>query len=568
MILLRTLLPLLALCLFLPPNGLSQWSNNSAVNTPVCTISDASFSQILRTCSDGAGGVLLVWGDKRKEKTNIGGDLFVQRLNALGIPQWTTNGVMICDTTGEQYAPCIISDNAGGAIIAWVDARTGQYTGNIYVQHVDAPGQALWGRQGKQITTGNTWFNPSIASDGAGGAFIAYRYGVVPAGIYAQRISSDGTVLWAANGITISPSGYHDYPVIAADDSGGAHIAWLFTRSDGAYNGYIQRITSSGVKRFTTNGVAFRVQAATQGRPLLENMGGGEALVAWYDERASTRQVFVQRFTWNGTAKFAAGGKAVTDGLMDAYYLVMSKDGVGGVFIAYMYGNVLRAIGVKGDGLVRWDSSAGVVLCSAANERSFGSILNVEPGRAVVAWSDKRASTMTDYNADLYAQTIDTLGHSDWTTDGISFTTAARDQFVPVLVPTGSHAVIAAWMDDRTGNASGAKFNIYAQRIDSQGGLTGVVGEGSVPAQCSLIQNFPNPFNPTTVVSYQVSVVSVVSLRVYDLLGREVATLVNEERMPGTYSVKWNADGMASGIYFYQLRAGGAVITRKMVLMR
>jgi hypothetical protein len=233
-----------------------------------------------------------------------------------------------------------------------------------------------------------------------------------------------------------------------------------------------------------------------------------------------------------------------------------------------MYGNVLRAIGVKGDGLVRWDSSAGVVLCSAPNERSFGSILNIEPGRAVVAWSDKRASTVTDYNADLYAQTIDTLGHSDWILDGSPFSTAAKDQFVPLLVPTLSRGVIAAWMDNRTGDASGSKLNIYAQRIDSQGGLTAVGEEGNIPAHFALNQNFPNPFNPSTTLSFELSVLSHVDLRVFDLLGREVAVLVNEEKMPGTYTVTWNAKGAASGIYFYTLRAGGNVFTKKMILLR
>ena len=90
----------------------------------------------------------------------------------------------------------------------------------------------------------------------------------------------------------------------------------------------------------------------------------------------------------------------------------------------------------------------------------------------------------------------------------------------------------------------------------------------ALPTGYQLEQNFPNPFNPTTVVSYQLPVVSDVRLGVYDLLGREVAVLVDGHRTAGTYSVRWDASGFASGVYFYRLNAGQYVESRKMVLMK
>ena len=83
-----------------------------------------------------------------------------------------------------------------------------------------------------------------------------------------------------------------------------------------------------------------------------------------------------------------------------------------------------------------------------------------------------------------------------------------------------------------------------------------------------LYQNCLNPSNPTTVVSYQLSAVSEVKLVVYDLFGREVAVLVNERQGPGTQSVKFDASGLASGVYVYHLRAEGHVASRKMMLIR
>jgi beta-glucuronidase len=89
-----------------------------------------------------------------------------------------------------------------------------------------------------------------------------------------------------------------------------------------------------------------------------------------------------------------------------------------------------------------------------------------------------------------------------------------------------------------------------------------------IPSQVRLEQNFPNPFNPTTVVRYHVPVASIVRLSVYDLLGREVALLVNEENAPGSYAVRFDAGGLASGAYYCRLSTGGSVYTRAMLLVR
>lgn len=90
----------------------------------------------------------------------------------------------------------------------------------------------------------------------------------------------------------------------------------------------------------------------------------------------------------------------------------------------------------------------------------------------------------------------------------------------------------------------------------------------SVPRQFALYQNYPNPFNPTTTVSFAISHSSFVTLKVYDVLGREVTALVNEVKQPGEYTVRWNAEGVASGVYFYQLTSENVRIMRKMLLLR
>ena len=91
---------------------------------------------------------------------------------------------------------------------------------------------------------------------------------------------------------------------------------------------------------------------------------------------------------------------------------------------------------------------------------------------------------------------------------------------------------------------------------------------GNVPKQFNLSQNYPNPFNPTTVIEYSLPKSGAVKLAVYDILGREVSSLVNENQLAGSYKVQFNADKLASGIYFYQIRSGNFISTKRMVLLK
>ena len=98
--------------------------------------------------------------------------------------------------------------------------------------------------------------------------------------------------------------------------------------------------------------------------------------------------------------------------------------------------------------------------------------------------------------------------------------------------------------------------------------ITKVISKGSSVTEFKLKQNFPNPFNPTTTIIYALPTDELVVLKIYDILGREVTTLVNEIKQAGTYSVSFNASNLASGIYFYTISAGNFHQTKKMLLIR
>ncbi|MCL5268214.1 MAG: T9SS type A sorting domain-containing protein [Bacteroidetes bacterium] len=113
----------------------------------------------------------------------------------------------------------------------------------------------------------------------------------------------------------------------------------------------------------------------------------------------------------------------------------------------------------------------------------------------------------------------------------------------------------------------GAKVTPQPQASASSQAVAANVDSTSVLSGTAL-ENYPNPFNPTTTIEFEVPSSGLVSLKVYDVLGREVATLVNSYESAGAHSVRFNGDDLASGIYFYRLTTPGVNLVRKMILMK
>jgi len=98
--------------------------------------------------------------------------------------------------------------------------------------------------------------------------------------------------------------------------------------------------------------------------------------------------------------------------------------------------------------------------------------------------------------------------------------------------------------------------------------LVSVEEDGRQPSVFSLEQNYPNPFNPSTTIKFNIPEQEFVTLKIYDVMGNEVAVLLNEEKQAGSHSIDFDASRLASGTYFYKLQAGNNIETKKMILLK
>ena len=124
--------------------------------------------------------------------------------------------------------------------------------------------------------------------------------------------------------------------------------------------------------------------------------------------------------------------------------------------------------------------------------------------------------------------------------------------------------------DDSPSNMTQAGKDLFANIVDFMSLInTSIEDEiNKVPNQFKVFQNYPNPFNPATTINYQIPELSLVTLKVYDVLGNEIAVLVNEQKSIGSYEIDFDGDELTSGIYFYQIQAGSFVETKKMMLLK
>jgi hypothetical protein len=458
------------------------------------------------------GGAIVTWSGLGSEA-----DIYAQRVDASGITVWMMDGVALCEASLVQSDPAIVPDGAGGAIVTWKDQRSPFGTQpDIYAQRVDASGTPLWIADGVGVCTAISGQGcPVIASDGAGGAIIAWqdpRNGI-PLDVYAQRVDVSGTPLWTANGVAVCTAPYaQGCPAIISDGVGGAIIAWGDPRSDGWSHSdiYAQRIDPLGTPLWTIDGEV----------------------------------VGIRPFSWT------------VPGLV--------SDGAGGAIIAWQYSAVLSARRIDASGALPWPDAVALGTANDVLYRTMA-IASDESGGAIVSWHSFGVSE----SRDIYAQRVDGSGALLWS--DIALCTEALDQALPASVSDGEGGAIVAWQDSR--QQATDVLDIYALSTKAMGWPTSVPTNLPEITAPLVLPHYPNPFTTTATLEIGLPAASSVEIEVFDVAGRRVSS-----RLMGFLSQGWHRvtlDGcdnagkpLPSGVYLYRASAGEARVMRKMVIGR
>lgn len=467
---------------------------------------------------DGGGGAIVAWQDDRDDPS--GADIYAQHVLAAGVldPAWPPNGLALCKAAGLQDVPVIIPDGAGGAIVSWMDGRSGGSNPDIYAQHVLVTGQAdpTWPVNGVAVCTAPApQAFPQIAADGRGGAIITwYDFRPSPGGIdiYAQHVEGAGVVdpAWPVNGRALcTAAGTQQSPMIVADGivpaggPGGAIVTWQDSR-DGVDRIYAQRVLGTGTiaPGWPVDGRAMCAATGPQTDPIPVSDGGGGAIVAWRDLRnVHNPVVFAQHVLAAGAVDpgWPADGVAPRLSTSPQTHHAAVSDGAGGAFLVWQE---------------TFDVIAHHVLASGALDPGFPL-----DGRPVVALPSMQRS--------------------------------------PVLLASAPGEAIAAWTDDR----SGRDVDLYALPL-SQANTVATERVGA-PGVATLDWPLPNPSSQRVRLRFSLAHDADVRLDIFDLTGRRVRRLRSGLLAAAGYDQEWDLHDalghrVPGGVYLAVLAVDGA----------
>lgn len=368
--------------------------------------------------SDGNGGAIVVWQDYRSGSNS---DIYAQRISPSGVLVWGSE-VAVCAVVKDQEKPKIVSDGAGGAIIVWQDIRSdSQY--EVYAQRINGNGVPQWTANGVAVSTASNnpqFLFPEITSDGSGGAIIVWQdYRSSTWYLYAQRIDNAGTVKWTTDGVPVSTTAasYQYVPCPVADGLGGAIVAWKSSSGDI----YAQRLDGSGAQQWESAGTLISAALGDQTAPQMTTDGNGGAIITWEDCRAGSavRDIYAQRINASGIVQWTTDGVPVSTAGYSQYEPQITPDGKGGAIITwYDYrkydivnnNGVLQGVDtfaqrISNDGIALWTTD-GEAISTADLHQKYPKIASDESGGAIILWEDER----TGATVDLYAQGISISG--------------------------------------------------------------------------------------------------------------------------------------------------------------
>jgi len=513
------------------------------------------------------GNYVVCWEDKR----NASADIYCQRVSSTRILKGT-NIKLNRDSLGAvQKTPALATDLSGNFIISWEDFRNGQ--SNIYVKKFNPYGQQQFDdlKVNDNLVLAPQEF-PDVSMDSTGNFLVVWQDQRNGLNIYGQLFYSSGNsqnTNFLVNGSSLSLC---QTPHGAKAPGGNFVVVWSAEQS-GIRNIYAQRFSKEGSLSGSMLKVNSDIQNVSHIYPKVGMDKKSKFLVAWYDERNSLKKIYTQRYDSSGTqigSNLFLNADS-TDPAKKDFDLGMNQNGK--FVLAWVNASSKSKIYAQ-----IFDSSGtpiGTNILVTNDTNSFPEEVKVwidSDSFFVVAWTDYREG-----NPNIYYQIFHHNGSYKDVNTRLNQQSLAIQKYADISLNRGF--ILSAWMDNRM---AGHGFDIYANKVTYRTTDIGGEEEGSekLPLTFELYQNYPNPFNPTTTIPFTVYGSRFIvdspirtTLRIYNIRGQLVKTLLNENKLPGEYKIIWDGkddkgNEVSSGVYFYQLKAGEQKKIHKMLLIK
>lgn len=466
--------------------------------------------------------------------------------------QWQTNSIDTISTGVNSNSTgrlSIISDNSGVQHAAWMEALPGFMGNRIFYS---------------MKPSGNTWTTPVPVTDAGTGVYGSYIGVNKITGkvfvTYIKDVSSVGQVFIATQvgsnfvETQVTTGGNDKYsPSIKIDNDGNAHLAWVSQNANNDYKIYyannignvfsIDELIGSNPGEFGS-GASPYIEVSSTGVAYISFRSGGfsdyKISVAFNNESGGALWTYETLITpntsdYDGMMEFDAAGtlhiliSGADDSIFPAprqvYYMKKPAGQPWGT--PQLVSISSQAIG--GSLKVENNGDVHIVMNQASGNFILGTIIYVNNKSG--SWQE--SIVINDDEAYAPNISLDNLG---------------KGYIIAYQGEWGSEDIIV---------------------VSSQNSLTKIeTVSGEVPSTFSLMQNYPNPFNPSTTIKFDLARTGFASLKVYNSLGKEVASLLHRELIAGTYEYFFDASNLSSGVYYYRLESNGSVLTRKMTLMK
>ena len=488
---------------------------------PVCTL--AGMQIALNMEPDNEGGVYIIWVDSR----NPSKDLFGQRLSANGSPLWIINGIPIATGLGDEMQNTMLPDGEGGMIIAythsyagnddlyakrfnangtmvwqntlviseaegsqsdirmaalndgnfvftWADKRSADT--DIYAQKINLAGDLLWGSYlivySDQNGLARPQVNPRIVKTSDNGVIIVwedFRLDTQNPDLFAQKISASGIKQWSEQGIALCTAEFAQVgPRLASDNNGGCFVVWDDLRNGNAPNVdiYAQHLSASGNALWEANGKAICIAPNEQSGSLIK-VSNNIVFINWMDIRNGSVGIYYQALTYEGTVLLAVNGAEVFWGLsgdapLDNYLILKRSSDVVIIWQDTRFANDgyrLFFQFLNPDGSIDLEPNGHPVTVSVGGSQSTPSAVVTPDDQIAIIWEDARGD-----NPKVYAQLLSANGERLWGEQGMELTVNSPLRQKDPKVSYYNGSLYFGWSGSDQVETS-FFYHIYGQRI-------------------------------------------------------------------------------------------------------